>query len=214
MTNNGNDASAMRKLARLVKGIRVAMLTTCAEDGSLHSRPMATREASKDGCLWFFTYSDTEKVHEIRENQRVNVTYSDPEHERYVAVVGTADLTRDRDKMEKLWSPLLYVWFPQGLDTRNIALLRVHVQRMEYWDPNAGRLSNWFERLRAAVLHTPVFPTKHGYLEQARCKRRRALLFDRVLEKNDYAPSGVIAKELRPPDTRTPVRSYAGHLST
>lgn len=165
MTNNGNDAQAMRKLSRLVKGIEVAMLTTCGDDGSLHSRPMATREATKDGCLWFFTYSNTEKVREIDENQRVNVTYSDSESDRYVAITGTANLTRDRAKMEKLWTPTLYFWFPQGIDTDNIALLRVHVQRVEYWDPHAGRFSNWFERLRAAVLHTAVFPTKHGRLE-------------------------------------------------
>ena len=165
MMKNGNDFSAMRKLTRLVKGIRVAMLTTCAEDGSLHSRPMATCEATKDGCLWFFTYSDTEKVHEVGENRRVNVTYSDPESDRYVAITGMAECTSERDKMEKHWSPLLYAWFPQGLDTHNITLLRVSVQRAEYWDPNAGRLSNWVERLRAVVYHTPVFPTKHGRLE-------------------------------------------------
>jgi general stress protein 26 len=165
MATNGNGASEIRKLRRLVRGIRVAMLTTCAEDGSLHSRPMATCEISKDGSLWFFTYANTCKVLEVGQNHKVNANYANPEDNRYVAVAGTAELVQDRDKMEELWSPRLYEWFPQGVDTHDIALLRVEVERVEYWDLNAGRFSNLVERLMGAVLHTPVFPAKHGRIE-------------------------------------------------
>lgn len=165
MATNGNGSSEIRKLRQLVRSIRVAMMTTCTEDGSLHSRPMATCEISRDGSLWFFTYGNTGKVQEIGQNHKINVNYADPENDRYVAVAGTAEVIREREKMEEIWSPRLYEWFPQGIDTHDIVLLRVEVERLEYWDLNAGRFSNLFERLRGAVLHTPVFPTKHGYIE-------------------------------------------------
>ncbi len=165
MATNGNSAPAMQKLRRLVRGFRVAMMTTAAEDGSLHSRPMATRETMKEGSLWFFSSCDTEKVREIGGNHKVNVTYSDPENDRYVSLTGTCEVIQDRGKMLQLWTPALYAWFPQGPDTPNMALLRVEVERAEYWDPRAGRFSDLMERVRSAITGTPVLPGKHGRIE-------------------------------------------------
>jgi general stress protein 26 len=46
---------ARAKLGELIKGIRVAQLTTVEDDGSLRSRPMGTQDIEFDGTLWFFT---------------------------------------------------------------------------------------------------------------------------------------------------------------
>ena len=167
MVKDGNgQAAAMRKLRRLVKGIRVAMMTTTTEDGTLHSRPMATSEAlDEDGALWFFTSSETEKVREINADHHVNIAYSDPENDRYVSITGMARVVRDREKMQKLWSPMLRVWFPRGLDEPDIALLRVEVERAEYWDPSAGLLSAIVSRVRSAVTGAPKFPARHGRID-------------------------------------------------
>ena len=57
--------SSIKKLAELIGEIRIAMLTTTAEDGSLRSRPMTTQQATFDGKLWFFTKRESPKVDEI-----------------------------------------------------------------------------------------------------------------------------------------------------
>jgi hypothetical protein len=57
------------------------------------------------GELWFFTSADGPKVAESRWHRQVNVSFADPEHQDYVSISGTASLVRDRQKMEKLWSP-------------------------------------------------------------------------------------------------------------
>ena len=68
----------------------------------------------------------------------MNLSYADPSHNRYVSVSGTAQLVRDRKKNEELWSPVLKAWFPKGLDDPDLALLRVEVEKAEYWDsPNS-----------------------------------------------------------------------------
>ena len=54
--------SAIRKLAELIGEIRVAMLATTTEDGSLRSRPITTRQARFDGRIWFFTKRESPKV--------------------------------------------------------------------------------------------------------------------------------------------------------
>lgn len=144
--SESNHDSEIKRLAELIKGIKFAMLTTVEEDGSLHSRPMTTQEVEFDGDLWFFTRGDAPKVSETNKHHEVNVSFADPEHNKYVSTSGTASLTRDRAKMEELWKPLYKTFFPQGLEDPEIALLKVSVHRAEYWDsPSSGigRLINF-----------------------------------------------------------------------
>lgn len=137
--NSTNQQENIEKLRKLIKGIKIAMLTTVnPTDGSLHSRPMGTQEAEFDGDLWFFTKVDSEKVHEISSDQTVNVSYSAPDDHRYVSVSGSAQVLNDRAKMKELWSPIYKVWFPDGLDDPTLRLLKVTVNQAEYWDTSGG----------------------------------------------------------------------------
>jgi general stress protein 26 len=118
----------------MIKGIRIAMLTTVDDDGTLRSRPMGTQDIDFDGDLWFFTKEHSPKVDEVQHEHQVNVAYSDPDKQRYVSVSGRAVLITDRVKMEQLWSPILKAWFPDGLEDPELALLKVSVEKAEYWD--------------------------------------------------------------------------------
>jgi general stress protein 26 len=132
MSTKQNDAE---KLIKLIKGIRVAMLTTQDEDGSLRSRPMETQpEKEFDGTLWFFTHASTHKTQEIERDQHVNLSYAEPSDNRYVSVSGRARLVREKEKISELWSPILKAWFPRGKDDPETALLKVDVDKAEYWD--------------------------------------------------------------------------------
>jgi general stress protein 26 len=123
MTTQSDD---VKKLAKLIDGIECAMLTTATDDGSLRSRPMATRHAREfDGTLWFFTDADAAKVLEVEHERHVNVSYADPSKNRYVSVSGRASVSRDRAKMRELWDGGVKAWFPNGPDDPKIALLRV-----------------------------------------------------------------------------------------
>ncbi|AMV40627.1 pyridoxamine 5'-phosphate oxidase family protein [Planctomyces sp. SH-PL62] len=133
--------TTIRQVAMMLRGIKVAMLTTEAPDGSLHSRPMATQEVEFDGTLWFFTKASSAKVDEIRRDAEVNVSYASPEDHRYVSLAGRASLVRDPEKLRELWTPSNRVWFAQGLDDPDLALLRVDVRIAQYWDMLAGGMT-------------------------------------------------------------------------
>jgi general stress protein 26 len=134
MSSHTATDSDVAKLGKLIKGIKVAMLTTICPDGSLRSRPMVTQEAEFDGTLWFFTRADMPMADEVQRSKQVNVTYVSPDDQRYVSVSGTAHVARDTDKSKELWHPLLKAWFPQGPDDPQVALLRIDVEKAEYWD--------------------------------------------------------------------------------
>ncbi len=132
-----------------MKGLKFAMLTTVEDDGSLHSRPMTTQEVEFDGDLWFFTRADTPKVWEAGHHRQVNVSFSDTDKSKFVSASGTATLVRDRAKMEELWKPAYKIFFPQGLEDPEIALLKVSVAKAEYWDSSPTAIGRAFDFAKA-----------------------------------------------------------------
>lgn len=134
-----SESDQLQKLRELIKDIEFCMLTTMDQDHSLRSRPMAVNgHVEPNGDLWFFTYASSHKMVEVDQHQQVNVSFAAPDKQRYVSLSGTAQLVQDRNKMEALWRPDLKAWFPQGLDEPDIALLKVNVEKAEYWDAPAG----------------------------------------------------------------------------
>jgi general stress protein 26 len=122
-----------RKIAELIKDIRIAILTTVDEQGRLRSRPMATQESDFEGKLWFLTYDESPKTNEIEREHQVNVTYSNPDDQRYVSIAGRATISHDRKQVRELWRPVLKAWFPKGEDDPNIAVIEVEAEEAEYW---------------------------------------------------------------------------------
>ena len=165
-SQTGRDA-AVQKLGAMIKDIKIAMLTTVDADGSLRSRPMATQSTDFDGDLWFFTRADSPKVDEVRRDEAVNLSYAAPAKQRYVSISGTARLVRDRAKAEELWNPLLKAWFPQGLDDPDLALLKVAVEKAEYWDSPSSTMVHLVGFVKALATGQPYKPGENEKIDLA-----------------------------------------------
>lgn len=155
MNHKDNDES-IQKLGKLIKGIRTAMLTTVESDGTLRSRPMATQDVEFDGTLWFFTAASSPKVRETRHNNNVSVTYQNGSDQVYVSVSGTAELVFDEAKKREFWTPLYKAWFPKGVDDPEVALLKVTVEKAEYWDAPSSSIVYLFGMAKALVTGKPL----------------------------------------------------------
>jgi general stress protein 26 len=128
-------ANDLQKIRELIKDIDFCMLTTVDESGDLHSRPMSSNgNVDNNGDIWFFTNASSHKVTEIEQLSKVNASFADTDNHRYVSISGTAQLVRDRAKIDELWKPEFKMWFPEGKDDPEIALLRVSLEKAEYWD--------------------------------------------------------------------------------
>ena len=132
----------LEKLRELVKDIDFCMLTTVDEGGDLHSRPMSSNgDIDANGDLWFFTNASSHKVSEITNLPKVNVSFADPDNQRYVSVSGSAQLVRDQAKIDELWRPQFKMWFPKGKEDPEVALLRVQLAKAEYWDSPSSTIA-------------------------------------------------------------------------
>jgi general stress protein 26 len=129
-----------KKLRKLLKGFRVAMLTTVTPEGVLRSRPMVTVKMQGDGDVWFLTKAATPKVSEVEEHQRVNVSYASPRDGRYVSLSGTARLVHDAQRVLELWRPRHKKWLPEGKRDPGLAAVQVHIDRAEYWDDKTAEM--------------------------------------------------------------------------
>jgi general stress protein 26 len=165
MTNEREKKEGIQKLSKLIKGIKFAMLTTSDDNGVLRSRPMATQESEFDGTLWFFTRQDTPKVDEIKKDHHVNVSYADPDKNRYVSVSGMAQLVKNKDIIRDLWNPLYHAWFPDGLDDPQLALLKINVDHAEYWDSPSSRMVQVAGFIKAIATGKPAHPDTNKKLD-------------------------------------------------
>ncbi len=159
------DNKALHRLAKIVGGNRVCMMTTVGTDGRLYSRPMYAQGDIADGVLYFFTYLNSEKMGEIAHDSHVNLAFTDPDDNQYVSVAGAARLEPDEGKKKELWSTTQRAWFPDGLDTPGLALVRVDCTSAETWDAANQLLTHLWGTAKAAVTGKPPKTTRQEHVE-------------------------------------------------
>lgn len=130
----------LKQLAEKMKDIDFAMLATHAPGGEIGARPMSNnREVDYDGDAWFFTDENTRMVSDITANASVNVAYQGKSgllglRPFFAAVEGHAQLIHDKTAFAEHWTKGLERWWPDGIDTPGIVLIKVTGVRAHYWD--------------------------------------------------------------------------------
>lgn len=146
-TTNTRDFSQLKEL---IEEAKIGMLTTEDEDGTLRSRPLQTVGVDDGGVLWFFTSASSPKVAEAKaDGGRVNVSYANPAKYDFVSVSGQASLVRDRKKMREMWTKWVEAFFPKGIDDLDLALLRVDIEKAEYWDAPGSAVGRMYGLAKA-----------------------------------------------------------------
>ncbi|MBC7682445.1 MAG: pyridoxamine 5'-phosphate oxidase family protein [Ferruginibacter sp.] len=148
-------------IADLIESIHVAMLTTFDQHGALVSQPMAPLEMDGQGALWFFTDQHSEKAEHL---QVVNLSFTDLERATYVSISGHGEIIDDREEMQRLWTPMARPWFPDGVDSPNLGLLKIVPHQAEYWDVPHSRMVRMVAMAASAMVGRPVGMGTHETL--------------------------------------------------
>lgn len=145
-TTESDHNDAVEKVRDIIKDVRIAMLTTVDDTGSMHSRPMYTQQTEFDGDLWFATSKSSSLVSELRQNPSVVVNYADPDAQRFVVIAGEGIVVHDQAKIDELWNPSLKMWFKGGPTDPDLTLVKVESRRADFWDSPAAPV-RWFQFL-------------------------------------------------------------------
>jgi general stress protein 26 len=143
---------SLDELYRLLQDFDTVMLVTLTPDHQLRARPMALQDRSlvADCDLWFVTAADTAKVEEINEEHRVNVCCLRSRDKAYLSISATARISDDANEIRRLYQPDWRVWMGDD-HTASAVLLKLTIERAEYWAPEGGRVRVLYEMLKAAV---------------------------------------------------------------
>jgi general stress protein 26 len=150
MTEHASQ-NATKKVADLVKDIRVAMLTYTDAQGRLVSHPMSTQEVEFDGNVLFIAERDSNQVRDLAAQRpaKVNVAYASDSS--WVSLSGEASIRDDRAKLEELWGTFTDAWLEGGPDNPNNVLIHVEATSAEYWDSPGAKVTQLANLVKAKV---------------------------------------------------------------
>ncbi len=87
----------------IMQDARYCGLVTLNESGQPHVRTMDPFPPEENMVVWFGTNSNSRKVKEIRNDNRVSIYYADPEGSGYVVIEGSAYIIDDTDEKALHW---------------------------------------------------------------------------------------------------------------
>ena len=107
-----------------------------------------------DNTLYFYTSKKDAKVFEIKEDREVCIAFANPEDSIYVSLTGKAQLTEDKELIDKYWNPMVAAWFENGKDDPDLGMLKIKIEKGEHWDSKENKLVQAFELTKANVLES------------------------------------------------------------
>ena len=128
------------KLSESMADIDFAMLSTRSDGGEIAARPMSNNgDVKYDGDSYFFTYDASRTVKDIERDAHVGLSFQGRKGllgkpPLFISVEGKAELIRDKQAFAKHWNKDLEIWFEDGIDTAGLVLLKVHADRIHWWD--------------------------------------------------------------------------------
>lgn len=151
----------LTQLAKLIKDMRFCMLTTVDDENLMVARPMTPQEMCEEGAFWFLTDPNSTKMQHL---QLMNLAFSDEAQGTYVSISGHGEVVTDRARIESSWTPFARPWFPDGVNSVNLALLKFVPNVAEYWDAPNSKMVRMFATAISIAAAKPIGMGEHGNL--------------------------------------------------
>ena len=135
-----HDKEAIDKMKELADHTKICLFTTYLSETPLQTRPMATLLVDNEGTFWFLSDEHSDKNLEIKDDSRVQLFYSNPDKSEFMTVYGHAMTSHDKDKIEKLWTPMAGAWFKGGKGDPSLSAIMVIPDEAYYWDTKNNKM--------------------------------------------------------------------------
>lgn len=151
-TENLHDEEALTKLQELVNKIDIGMLCTYPKDNSyVHAVPMSRQEVDEQGNIWYLFSSDSDTYNNLKNNSKVSIQFSHVGEYNFLSIDGEAEISQDKERIEKYWNKFVEAWFEKGKEDPNIRVMKVRVADARYWDNKTNKLVTFFKVVSSAV---------------------------------------------------------------
>jgi len=157
---------AVKKIKEMVEQAENCFFCSSVATGASNGdRPMNVRKVDDEGNLWFLSASDSRKNQELALDPHVKLYFQGSKHADFMQLNGEAAISRDREKIEELWSKLVETWFTEGRDDPRITVIKVTPTEGYYWDTKHGMAVAGVKMLIGAVLRKTMDDSVQGKLD-------------------------------------------------
>lgn len=157
---------AVKKIKEVVEEAENCFFCSAVATGESNGdRPMNVRQVDDEGNLWFLSASDSRKNQELAIDPAVKLYFQGSKHSDFMQINGRATISRDREKIEELWSPLVQTWFTDGKDDPRITVIRVSPTEGYYWDTKHSTAVAGIKMLIGAALRKTMDDSIQGKLD-------------------------------------------------
>lgn len=159
------NKEAVAKIRELAKQASSCFFCTNITSGrAFATRPMSVQKIDEEGNLWFLSASDSHKNKEIAENPNIQLLFQGSAHSDFLTLYGHAEISRDRQKIDELWEPIIKTWFTEGKDDPRITVIRVSPAEGYYWDTKHGQMVAFAKMLVGAAIGKTLDDSIEGNL--------------------------------------------------
>lgn len=125
---------------------------------------MTVIEMDANGCLWMLVSKSGHTARMAptgRGMDTVNLAFSDESAATFTSITARATLSDDQQRKEELWSVMARVWFPQGVEDPDLAVLRLEPIKMEIWDGPDSSVVRMIALAASVVVGKPLGLGEH-----------------------------------------------------
>ncbi|MFV8370364.1 pyridoxamine 5'-phosphate oxidase family protein [Flavobacterium sp. LB2R40] len=162
-TTSKHTSEGIEKLKTLVKEINTCLFCTNLKtnDGAT-TRPMSAVKVCEEGNIWFFSEKDSDKNKEIEQDAVVQLFFAHPGIGSYMVVNGEAKINTERENIDKLWTPVVNIWFQEGKSDPNVSLIKVIPSSAYYWDTDDSKMINFLKMAASVVTGANLLNNNEG----------------------------------------------------
>lgn len=126
--------SLKEKVETLINSAAAAIISTVDEHGFPHTRAMlAPRKISGLKHFYFTTNTSSQKVKQLRSNQKSCIYFHDPTSYVGVMLIGTAEVLEDEASKKMIWRTGDELYYPKGVGDPDYCVLMFTAETLRYY---------------------------------------------------------------------------------
>lgn len=143
---------ALDKIKELAKAAGSCFFCTEMQTGKpFDTRPMAAEEIDDEGNFWFLSANDSHKNKELEADPAAQLLFQGSAYSDFMSLYGRCTISKDKQKIDELWDPMMKTWFTKGKDDPRITVLKFTPTEGYYWDTKHGMAVALVKRAYGAI---------------------------------------------------------------
>lgn len=143
---------ALDKIKELAKKAGSCFFCTNIKQGQpFDTRPMAAENIDDEGNFWFLSANDSHKNEELQQDPSTQLLFQGSSHSDFLSLYGRSTISKDKQKIDELWDPMMKTWFTEGKDDPRITVIKFTPTEGYYWDTKHGMAVALVKRVVGAI---------------------------------------------------------------